>query len=206
MVLPFNLTATQVKSIFGNDVQLAKFSGWESTAFDEKDNATAIQISFSTVEAIEANKPLIIKVSEDVAEFTVDGIDLVVDSDPSTYVGNNSRTRGYFTGSYIPKTQDDGSLFLNSNKFYYSTGVTRMLGYRAYFELPDIIGWENAPQLSMVIIDGGTTGVKHVEHIDSSFDGENINENWHNLQGVKLQKHPTDRGVYIRDRKIVFVK
>lgn len=138
--LPFAMTEAQVNTAFGNDVQLAEFKGWESTEFDNDDNTTAITVSFNDVTAIEANTPYIIKVSSPVSEFTVDGVDIDPDAEPAVTVGRINRgTFGSFTGSYVPILIDEECLFLSENKFWYSTGATRMKGYRAYFYFQDVL-------------------------------------------------------------------
>jgi hypothetical protein len=138
--LPFDMTETQVKTAFGNDVQLAEFKGWESKEFDNDDNTVRIEVSFKAITSIKANIPCIIKISNNLTSFTVDDVDIDADDEPSVIVGKMNRgTFGSFTGTYVPLTIDEESLFLNGNKFWYSTGSTKMKGFRAYFYFQDLL-------------------------------------------------------------------
>ena len=201
--LPIPMTAAQVTAAFGDDVQLAEFSGWETTAYNANDDPTDITVKFSDVSAIEANTPYIIKVSSPVSEFTVDGVDINPDSEPAVTVGKMNRgTFGSFTGSYVPTTIDEECLFLSDNKFWYSTGATIMKGYRAYFYLQDVLAsyYEVAPaRIGMVFTDESGTGVAE---ITAKKVGEN--ERYYNLKGQQVDS--PSKGLYIKDGKKIVVK
>ena len=201
--LPFGMTAAQVQAAFNNgDVQLlglAEFKGWETTEYDNDDNATAIQVSFSGVDAIAANTPYIIKVSKAITEFTVDGVDIDPEDEPMVSVGKmNKGTFGSFTGSYVPMTIDEECLFLSDGKFWYSTGKTAMKGYRAYFYFQDVLadysGSASSARISMRFADGTTTGVGSIDN------GETESDSYYDLQGRKIEK-PVRKGLYIRGGK-----
>ena len=211
--LPFEMTAAQVTEAFGNDVELAEFEGVETT-FDGEDNVVALTINFSNVAepAIEANHPYIIKVSNMVTEFTVDGVTINPEEarvncnelrlgsgtlkDPYRYLYNS------FVGTYVANTTLEAmQLFLNGNKFWYSDGTKKMKGYRAYFEFYDVLtDVENAySAVKMAINFDGEETI--VEGIRSATDNSNI----YDLSGRKI-KSPKHHGVYILDGKKVFVK
>ena len=203
--LPFGMTAAQVQAAFNNgDVQLlglAEFKGWETTAYDEDDNATAIQVMFSGVDVIAANTPYIIKVSKKITEFTVDGVDIDPEDEPMVSVGKMNRgTFGSFTGSYVPMTIDEECLFLSDGKFWYSAGKTAMKGYRAYFYFQDVLadysGSASSARISMRFDDGTTTGVGSIDN------GETASDSYYDLQGRKIEK-PVRKGLYIRGGKKV---
>lgn len=106
--LPFGMTEAQMKEAFGNDVELADFVGCDVTYTDEtEENVQSINVKFESVAAIEANHPYIIKVSENIAEFTADDViispdEASVDCDPYAYtvqVGKNKYETRYFYGS-----------------------------------------------------------------------------------------------------------
>lgn len=143
--LPFAMTEAQVKAAFGDDVQLAEFKGTEPE-FDDNDNVVGITVSFDDVTAIEANHPYIIKVSEPIAEFTADGVDIDADEDGACVEfdnGKNGARRVVYSGFYgtyhAGTVLDKYSLFLSDNKFWYSAGNTKMKAFRAYFDFLDIL-------------------------------------------------------------------
>lgn len=203
--LPFAMSEDQVKAAFGNDVQLADFTGVDTTV-DGEDNIVGLTVKFSDVAAIEANHPYIIKVTSPVTEFTVDDVDVDPDvasvdrdefrlgsgkpKDPYRYIYNS------FIGTYVAQTQLAAmTLFLNSNKFYYSAGATIINGYRAYFDFYDYLA-EAEPTVKMhIFIDGEETGIEGL----STTKTEGI---IYDLNGRKVSK-PQQHGVYIVNGKKV---
>ena len=150
LVLPFDMTAEQVKAAFGNDVQLADFIGVDAEA-DADENIVGLTVKFRAITAIEANHPCLIKVSEAMNSFTVDGVDIEVEDEPSVdcdeiRLGSGSKKDPYrflynsFVGTYVANTEvPELSLFLNGNNFWYSAGATMMKAYRAYFDFYDVL-------------------------------------------------------------------
>lgn len=200
--LPFAMTAAQVKEAFGDDVLLASFKNWETTAWDDDDNATGISVEFQAETAIDANKPYIIKVSQEVSEFTVDGVDIDPESEPSITVGKmNKGTFGSFTGTYVANTTiDEECLFLNNNSFWYSTGNTKSKGYRAYFyfqEVLDSYGTDTNARMRIAFNETNRMdGVKQAAAVTDS--------NIYSLQGVQVEN--PQKGPYIKDGKVVIFK
>ena len=207
--LPFAMTEAQTKAAFGDDVQLAMFSDWSSEEDEDDDEIiVGIEISFSSVDVadgIEANTPLLIKVTNKVDEFTVDGVTIDPEEEPSVMIKHGTKKRdpeSYMIGTYQAETVlDNLTLFLNGNKFWYSTGKTKMKAYRAYFNIYDILTEvEDAyAAVKMAIdVDGTTT---HVEGINMN-DGEGA---VYDMSGRRVSK-PSQRGIYIVNGQKVLVK
>lgn len=198
--LPFAMSEAQCKAAFGDDVQLANLTGWQTTEWDTADKPTAISVTFANVSAIEANHPYIIKVSSAITSFTVDGVDIDPENEPGITVGKMSKgTFGSFTGSYVPVLIDEECLFLNSNKFWYSVGKTTMKGYRAYFYFQDVLAdysASGAPAFS-IIIGGETTNIKDIK-------SELSDDFYYNLGGQRVEA-PV-KGLYIQNGKKIIVK
>lgn len=202
--LPFDMTASQVTTAFGTDVQLADFTGVD-TDFDSDDKVVGLTAKFSNVSAIAANHPYIIKVSSPVTEFTVDGVtvspeEASVDRDENKVkIGSRWYTfYNSFIGTYVANTLvPENMLFLNSNKFYYSAGVTIMKGYRAYFDFYDILSEVEEAEVKMFVnVDGEETRIEGLSPAES--DGT-----IYDLNGRKVSK-PQLHGVYIvNGKKIV---
>lgn len=207
--LPFAMTEAQTKAAFGDDVQLAMFSDWSSEEDEDDDEIiVGIEIGFSSVDVadgIEANTPLLIKVTNKVDEFTVDGVTIDPEEEPSVMIKHGTKKRdpeSYMIGTYQAETVlDNLTLFLNGNKFWYSTGKTKMKAYRAYFNIYDILTEvEDAyAAVKMAIdVDGTTT---HVEGINMN-DGEGA---VYDMSGRRVSK-PSQRGIYIVNGQKVLVK
>ena len=218
--LPFAMNEAQTKAAFGDDVQIADFTGCEVT-LDEEENVTDIQVNFQPVTAMEANHPYIIKVKESLTEFTADGVDIIVEEEPTVdcdeyRTGSGTRKDPYvyhynsMVGTYMSETEvPELCLFLSGNQFWYSTGATKMKAFRAYFDFYDVLtaveaGAGARPALQLNFNDEAT-GIGDVSHLNDK--GEMINDkSYYTIEGVKLLGEPSQRGVYIVNGKKVVVK
>lgn len=195
--LPFAMTEAQTKEVFGNDVELAEFTGADSE-FDG-DNVVGIKVNFCSVNSIAANTPYIIKVSSAVSEFTMDGVDITPDEDEAYIEFDNGKTGSRrvvysgFYGTYHAETQlEQYTVFLSGGKFWYSAGLTTMKAFRAYFEFLDVLSEvDNAGVKMYVNIDDEETGIENV----------NVNDNSmiYDLSGRRVSK--VQKGIYIINGK-----
>ncbi len=212
LCLPFAMSADQVSTAFGEDARLGDFKGCEVSYADaDETTVSEIKVNFVSTTAIEANHPYIIKVSEPVKSFTLENVDIVVNGDePSidrdeTIIGTGkykqtvyNRFIGNYTNGFMVPEQ---CLFLSGGKFYYSTGKTPMMGYRAYFDfyalLPEAEAI-NANTRFILSFDEETTGV------NGAFSTGNepaATPAWYTLDGRKLNGQPTQKGIYIVNGK-----
>ena len=200
--LPFAMTENQCKAAFGNDVQLANFTSWSSEE-DNDGNIITINVGFTSVTAIEANHPYIIKVSSAITDFTVDGVNIAPEDEPTVQVGTKKVEKGFMIGTYVANfTVPDENLFLSGGKFWYSKGLTKMKAFRAYFEFYDVLSdVENAAPI-MMSFDGGTTSLS--EELRVKNEEFAPTDNYYTLDG-RLVKTPT-KGVYIHNGKKVVIK
>ena len=197
--LPFAMSADQCKAAFGDDVQLANFTSWSSEE-DGGGDIVAINVGFTPVTAIEANHPYIIKVSSAVTDFTVDGVNIAPENEPTVQVGTKKAERGYMTGTYVANfTVPSEDLFLSGGKFWYSKGQTKMKAFRAYFEFADVltsVEGASAPAFN-IIFGGGTTNIKDIK-------AEQNDGFYYNLGGQRVEAPA--KGLYIKNGKKVVIK
>ncbi|MBQ9666551.1 MAG: hypothetical protein IJV33_08765 [Bacteroidaceae bacterium] len=210
IVLPFDMTEEQVKSVFGNDVKLAEFVDYEAD-YDEDDNVTGLAVNFKNVDLSEgfyANYPYLIKVTSDITEFDVTA---EIDPDEESAVteydndkkGKQREVYGsfigtYHAGDYIPAND----LFLSGNKFYYSVGKTKIKAFRAYLWLDDMLTSGSGEAPVRIAINDETTRIADIEK-DQILDGV------YTLQGVALGQKDVQslpKGIYIVNGKKVSVK
>lgn len=205
LVLPFAMTAEQVKSAFGNDVQLADFTGY-TIEEDEDENIVGIQVNSSAITAVQANRPCLIKVSTKVEEFTVDGVDISPEDEPENAVVDKRKEWSKLVGTYVAGTVvPEYCLFLNGNNFWYSTGETNMKAYRAYFDFSDVLTEvEYAEAKIRIIVNGNATAIESI-----GANGEEP-QGVYTLQGVSLGENVDvdnlPKGVYVVNGKKVIVK
>ena len=200
--LPFDMSEAQVKAAFGDDVQLAYFTGYDV----EKDgtNITSITINFEDDDLSEgfyANYPYLIKTSKDITEFSLT-TDITPDDVQESYSagkGDNKKS-GKFIGTYQANTVvPENCLFLSGNNFWYSTGVTKMKAFRAYFTISDVLtNMENAGSRIQLSFNDEPTGIKTVE-LKTMDD-----ERYYNLKGQRVEM--PHNGIYVKNGKKIVVK
>ncbi len=209
LCLPFDMTEEQVKTAFGNDVQLAEFVSYEATK--EGNNVTGITITFEDTDLSEGfygNWPYIIKTSNDITEFTLTARDIDPDEAVAEYdngkTGGKRKVYGSFIGTYQANTVvPDNSLFISSNKYWYSTGLTKMKAFRAYFTLDDVLtDIESANARVLMSVDGNVTGIKDATR--PNIDVIITQNKGYDLQGRKVEN--PSKGLYIMNNKKVMVK
>lgn len=193
--LPFAMSQAQCQAAFGSDVQIGDFTGYTYNSDEDK-----ITVNFSSVTAIAANHPYIIKVSAAVTEFTVDGVDVNPADDPRvTFRASNKKLKD-FVGTYVADFDfyDEAKhtpLFLSGNKFWYATESTKhMKAFRAYFDFVDMLSEVDAARVA-IAFDEATV----INDVRTCSD-----DRYYNLSGQQV-KAPT-KGVYVKNGKKVIVK
>ena len=210
--LPFAITGEQVKAAFGDDVLLAAFTGWES----EKTTAggiAAINVFFAPVDAengIEANTPMIIKVSSAIESVNFEGVSINAGSgQPVVQVGQTASERGCFYGTYTPMNVPEKNVFISEGKFWYSTGLSPIKGYRCYFDFYDVLDayYDSTADVKISLFVGDDpTGIDNCEIVKSSngqiydLSGQMVNGKW-SMTGGRLP-----RGIYIVNGRKQVVK
>ena len=200
--LPFAISAEKLTAAFGEGVQVKDFSSWSSTMDGTTGNIVGITIGFSSVTAMEANHPYLIKVTNAITAengFTVNDVDIVPEDEPTKQVGTNNANRGLFIGTYVANTTvPENDLFISNDRFYYSNGSTKMKAFRGYFELADVLtSVEGAA--SRIMISDETTGIADVRSEMS--EGKDL---YYSIAGQKVEN--PQKGLYIKNGKKVIIK
>lgn len=201
IVLPFTLAKTKAEAAFGNDVQLAEFSGFEVDYGDDDDNVVpfGITINFtpytmSAKKGMTGGKPFLIKTSQDITSFEADDVTLV-GSVTVVNVKDEWETDGKFTGSFVKTKVPADGLFINGNKFWYSTGATNIKAFRGWFELGAVLDKETTDfEVKMYIIDDDDA--TRIDNVNANL---NHNEAIFNLAGQRVGKNY--KGVVIENGK-----
>lgn len=196
MVLPYSMTAEQLKDAFGDGVKVANLSAVDGTVlkFDE------------TTQAVTAGEPFLISGVTKPGPFVAKGItDITTES--SKNVGGIDFIGTYTNMGSTPFTTKDYFFVTNSNKL---TRVSRdgmkmvLKGYRAYFHDSSAAG---AKSFTVSIGDSEATGIDDI-------NGEEGNHDVYDLQGRKVAsdlpwseaKRLLRQGVYIVNGKRMIVK
>ena len=196
MVLPYSMTAAQLKDAFGDDVKVANLTAVDGTVlkFDE------------TTQAVTGGVPFLISGVTKSGPFVAKGVtDMTTES--SKNVGGIDFIGTYTNMGSTPFTTKDYFFVTNSNKL---TRVSRdgmkmvLKGYRAYFHDSSAAG---AKSFTVSIGDSEATGIDDI-------NGEDENHDVYDLQGRKVAsglpwpeaKRLLRQGVYIVNGKRMIVK
>lgn len=204
--LPFAMTAEQIATAFGPDTKLGDFQGCDVTyANEDEEIVQSIKVKFESVTAMEANRPYIIKVQNDVTAFSVDGVDVNPVAKPEVKRDKVKTLYNRFIGNYQDQFLVPAQcLFLSSGKFYYSAGKTQMMAYRAYFDFYDLLPEaENASARISLTIDDEISAVPSVAMPSQPKDQA---ASFYDLQGRKVSPTQLKRGFYIQNNKKIFVR
>ena len=196
--LPFAIPAEKMTAAFGAGVEVKDFTSWSST--EDAGDIVGITIGFTAVTAMEANHPYLIKVANAITAedgFTVDGVDIAPEAEPTKQVGTTKKTRGYFYGTYVANTTvPEYNLFISNDRFYYSNGSTKMKAFRGYFELYDYLSSLDEAGARISIVDEDVTGIANVKTLSVG------SSDFYDLQGRKVEN--PGKGLYINNgRKVV---
>ena len=201
---PFAMSADKLRAAFGDDYDLEEFTGYDV----EKDGDDIVRITMNftrNTKAARINTPYIIKTSQDISEFAVNAkvnpgntkkTIVVEDEDTGEEVEIASMTGTYAAGTVVPKN----SVFLSDNKFYYSSGKTKMKAFRAYFTLSDVLADVAQAAVRLhIVVDGEYTDIQSV--VSESKQDSPV----YDLQGRRVAK-PARKGLYISEGKKKYVK
>ncbi len=177
IMLPFNISATDLGTALGTTVTLAAFTSFSGNA-----------LNFTSADAIAANTPYMIKVSEKVSGAkTINGVNIVTTG--NRYVDQNGVR---FQGVYASTKMAAGDYFVSGGNLYKASGSTlNIKPFRAYFK--------DVPAGARLMFFDETTGISEVMG-----NTEKASGNYYDLQGRRIAQ--PQKGLYIVNGKKVFVK
>ena len=184
LVLPFDLTETQVTATFGEDVQIASFTG-----FDENN---IIQFSTNS-KAIEANVPVLIKGATDVTAKLIENVTV------NTATPSVTKDGLKFIGTYVATKMPVGAFFINKSgefKKVVKDDTNSIKPLRAYFQSADA----EVKGFRIAIDEEIATGIIGLETEDTILE----NGAYYTIQGIRVDK-PV-KGLYIHNGKKILVK
>lgn len=194
LVLPFALTTDEVNTAFGNDAQVAKFTN---------NTANTIELNYDETgadKAIEANTPVLIRVTTAVSNPTFSKRNISSSDSPQVSGSNGINFIGSYAASY---TIQAGEYFISGDKLWKSQGSSTIKATRAYFTVPTSSNAKPAIRFSA----GSTTGISVInQDSEKSFDSQTV----YSLSGQKvadsLNSQTLPSGVYIVGGKKVVVR
>lgn len=207
MVVPFDMTASQVKETFGEDVVIGNLLSYQS----EPD-----KVYFETeTGAVKANVPFLIKGVTKTPPYLIMGITSSPVESPMLSTPNFD-----YIGTYLNMglthhfTTSDYFFMANSDKLKQvaSDDVEMTVkGYRAWFHsntgaqhsISVSFSDHQFPDEEPLAEDFGNQDVTSVLSLE---DASRLSGDWYNLLGQKMTGHPMRRGVYIVNGRRVIIK
>ena len=194
IVLPFDVPADQIATVFGEGTKIGEFTG-----YDYNTTTKEVKVNFEDKNQIVAHTPYIIKVPGELSQITVSNADITNPTNDLTV--NKSVSDPTFgieitkkmIGTYVPVTLDDNCLFLSENNFVFSKGKSKIKGFHAYFNLMQA----KQTLARMRISFDETTGIKSVKAGDED-------DKIFNLSGQRVAE--PGRGLYIKNGKTIINK
>lgn len=219
LVLPFDITVGKLSEALGyaivNVIDNVDLSG-DKPVFKFK---LTMKGGNGSETVLKANRPFVVKTAEDlnIEDYIGFGEQTIVapTAADDVKVGTSNI---YFRGTYTTKAvtkEDNGWIWFllgNHDKWAYikstSDASWNIVPFAGYIDMSeqgiDPIAAARAIFV-MEEIDGTTTAIKGVD-MDSYNNVINNAEGWYNLNGMKLQGAPTQKGIYINNGKKVIIK
>lgn len=175
IVLPFDMTAEQVTTTFGEGTKLAGIKDYTSNTLNTEELTT-----------ITANVPCFIKVANNFSSATISGVTIKTGI-PEKVINGDFKFAGVYTAGKIA----DGNYFLKDNQMYKSTGKSNIKPFRAYFT-----GVPSDAKARLAFFDDETTGINAMDNEQLTIDN---NAPIFNLAGQRVSKNY--KGVVIQNGK-----
>lgn len=203
LCLPFGLTSFTGTPLQGATVMKFKT---ETSKFE---NGT-LTLDFTKVNSIEAGKPYIVKWTSGQDIVDPEFVGVTVKNTAAETINPNGAVS--FVGSYDPVSigsEDKTKLYMgvnsdNESTLYYPSGAMTIGACRAYFQLNNgIVAGNPANGVRSIVLnfDDEATGIVSIAQ-----ETEIVKEGWFSLNGMKLDKQPTTKGLYIQNGRKVIVK
>lgn len=202
LCLPFALSDLSTSPLAGSsdlkELDVVNTVGGHVSGVD----GSTLYLNFADASAIEAGKPYLISWATATALTNPVFTNVTATSTTPTPV---DFTGGKFVGSYSPfeitSALLDKVIYLGSNNTIGFAKAPRTLQtMRAHFELTS----SSAPSQTVVNFGDDMTGIWNVNVNDN--ENVNDNDNWCDLNGRKLDKKPTQKGVYIQNGRKLVIK
>ena len=148
----------------------------------------------------------LIKTSKEVETIEADDATLTTDVN-NVETSDEWETKGWFKGSFVKTVVPEDGLFINDNKFWYSTGKTNIKAFRGWFELNAVLDKETDFGAKVFLdIDDEPTDIEGIETAERALKGEVFDLQGRKVanSGSKMSNLP--KGIYVVNGKKVVNK
>ena len=215
MVLPFDISVAELSQVLGYAIvnvinpEKTKVSGTKSEFYGK----LTMKGGNGSDEVLKANKPFLVKIAEDMdpaVNYNFGPRKIVAPTDLSVDAGEGCKFVGTYTTKTVTKDDDAAIWFMlgNLENWAYigttSTATWDIVPVEAYIDMNAVPAAARNLVFYAEEIDGSVTAIKGINSSNAS--AKQSAEGWYNLNGVKLNGVPTQKGIYIQNGKKVVVK
>lgn len=216
MVLPFDISVAELSQVLGYAIvnvinpERTKVSGTKSEFYGK----LTMKGGNGSDEVLKANKPFLVKIAEDMNPATAYNFGakkIVKPTDLSVDAGADCKFVGTYTTKTVTKNDDAAIWFMLGNLANWayigttSTATWNIVPFEAYIDMSAVPAAARNLVFYAEEIDGSVTAIKGINSSNASATKQSA-EGWYNLNGVKLQGAPTQKGIYINNGKKVVIK
>ena len=217
LCLPFSLTAEQITAspLAGATIMTLDVTSKEenSTIYKTRfDSDGTLYLNFTTVTAITAGTPYIIKWGngDNITDPVFNGVTLSKGFNDFTSEDGKVKFLGRYSARKYTAKEENTLLLGGGNTLYYpqpdltdpkAPKYPTVGACRAFFEISNAA---TVRAFSLIFGDGSSeTGIESLSA--DSKDGKDGADAWYSLDGVRLSGKPTQRGIYINNgRKVIY--
>ena len=215
MVLPFDISVAELSQVLGYAIvnvinpEKTKVSGTKSEFYGK----LTMKGGNGSDEVLKANKPFLVKIAEDMnpaTNYNFGKKTIVAPTDLSVDAGGDCKFVGTYTTKTVTKDDDAAIWFMVGNLASWayigtnSTATWNIVPFEAYIDMSAVPAAARNLVFYAEEIDGSVTAIKGINSSNAS--AKQSAEGWYNLNGVKLNGVPTQKGIYIQNGKKVVVK
>ncbi len=216
MVLPFDISVAELSQVLGYAIvnvinpERTKVSGTKSEFYGK----LTMKGGNGSDEVLKANKPFLVKIAEDMIPakaYNFGAKKLVKPTDLSVNAGEGCKFVGTYTTKTVTKDDDAAIWFMLgdlANWAYIGTTSSAtwdIVPFEAYIDMSAVPAAARNLVFYAEELDGSVTAIKGINSSNAS-DAKQNAEGWYNLNGVKLQGAPSQKGIYINNGKKVVIK
>ena len=217
LCLPFSMTAAQIAAntdFAGATLMTLDLDETKRNGFDTTDGT--LYLSFKTATEIEAGVPYLVKWKKaadydanpsayDIVNPVFDGVTIHNTPAQTVEAATSDLKLVQMIGTYSPfslTANDKSILYLGkANKLYYPSADFQIHSCRAFFSVPYIKGNPEAQARAFALnFDAEDTGI---ETISTPSNPSNL---YFTLDGLRLSRKPTQRGLYILNGQKTLIK
>jgi hypothetical protein len=218
LTLPFNISVADLSKALGYaivnviDPERTKVSGTSSEFYGKLTmkggNGTGDEAY------LVANKPFLVKTADDITGVIDFGTQTIVaPSDLSVDAGEGAKFTGTYTTKNVTKAADAAIWFMiggGRQSWAYITTTSSaewdILPFEGFIDMSSLPAQARSNMtFYFEEIDGSTTAIKSVS-TDNLGSNKLDAKGWYNLNGMKMDGAPLQKGVYIKDGKKVVIK